>query len=240
MSQRKQRVQHALTDEAGSGGILSTNLLQLAVHHLEEASADRGGEFTSSTNHYTPHTLGCVLLLIAGLESTINALVWFRVPRSELSLASPTNREMRAELEALLRSGSLLDKYRWLVDNPVAQMSDLVTLIDLRDDIVHGIPAVTQRGRPPLYLRRLEKRGLFLGAAELPDGTTHFVFTARLCSFKLAYWSFEVVEAVLESLVGHQRVLRAKLDKDLGTLRAFRTVPRPEQVLLDHPAAQHH
>jgi hypothetical protein len=237
MSRRKDRVQRAAQDESGAALFLSGQLLELALHHLDAALRERAtAQFRSSTNHHALHALGCVVMLAAALEALVNTLLWVDLPRNEVALASPSNRAKSSELQNVLRDETIRAKYRRLLGASGKEPDDLPILSDLRDEILHFIPAMTQRGSVPRWFCNLEKRGLFLGNDELPPGSKgYFPFVEKLCSYKLAYWAFEVTEDAMTALRGGSSVFAPKVEHDLKILAGYRTVVSPSALVSVSP-----
>ena len=188
MSMRKLRHKQYRTPETGSISNLSASLLACAESELSDALADRGpGKAHTVDNHWSPHSVGSILVLIAGFEAWLN--------ESTLLLE-----HCCAGLREKANS-SVREKYREIpkaITGKSASVSrDLDLLLTVRDEVAHFLP-MTVEGGVPEWLSDLQSRGLFITS---PRADADYDFGAKLASYALAYWAWETVsQAVADFL----------------------------------------
>jgi len=228
MGKGHQRVLRSLDGDPGIAGLLSTELFQLALHHLEIANKDKtDSEIKSSENHYTKHVLGCIVMLASGMEALLSTLIWVRLPSEK---ARPTNdketdkaqnkiNERVEEMKDLLARGTFKEKYKHFLKKGQHYPQDMATLFNVRNEIIHFIP--TRHTTMPTWLATLEDQNILLGDKELPPDDLDFTFNAKLCSYKLALWAFKAVEDAIIQLTDNKRILKAKLRADLKLIQEY-------------------
>jgi hypothetical protein len=140
-------------------------------------------------NHYSVHAPSCVLLLGAAFEAWLNDLVW----SSNLHLADTT------ELE--LAGRGVPHKYAKLKEPLEAAPTpppELQLFVDVRDEIAHPLMrAQPGEGQVPPWLIELHRQHILLSTGSGPD----YIPTDKLCSFRLALWSWQTIERLANDLV---------------------------------------
>lgn len=206
---KKDRIKR-LTDHSGGAGLsFSADLLFLAELMLIESLKDRTNNATPpSDNHMSIHSIGSIVLLIAGLES------WLNETLAHLSTYDPSLRKLGGEI--------LFEKYErlcsWdgagniaLIDvvtltqdysmNLYQINDDLKLVIEVRNEIVHPMPFGTGRSwNVPNAFLPLHQNGLLMTTGK-PDAD--YTFHSKLRSYALAYWCWEVIETAVIFLVKH-------------------------------------
>ncbi|MEW6684072.1 MAG: hypothetical protein AB1451_14330 [Nitrospirota bacterium] len=203
------RIKRLANPGGGTGISFSADLLLAAKLMLEYSLEDRKDNATPPLdNHMSKHSIGSIVLLIAGLES------WLNEALAHLSTYDPTLRTRGKD--------TLLTKYKYLCSwdgagrialTDIATLArahclnlsqindDLKLVIEVRNEIVHPMPFGT--GSPwnvPNDFLRLHHMGLLMTTGK-PD--EDYAFNAKLRSYALAYWCWEVTETAVSLLVKH-------------------------------------
>ena len=206
---RQERVDRLVNPQSGPSGSFSADLLHTAKLMLVASLEDRKNNAEPpSNNHMSQHSVGSIVVLIAGFES------WLNEALAHLSTYDPVLRKKG--------DTTLVKKYTFLCTwqgagritttdvKTIAQAQgldfgritdDLRLAIEVRNEIVHPMPFAT--GTPwnvPHNLLRLHQMGLLMTTGR-PDAD--YVFGDKLRSYALAYWCWEVVEVAVGLLVKH-------------------------------------
>lgn len=196
VTRRRQRVEQFLAiPPTGGTTQLSPHLIECALSDLELALSDRRGEvFRTSDNHWTPHALGVIVLVICALDAWLN-----EIARHHGVFDSPVLGVVQANPAIAGRYTALLEQLGGAVS--LQTLSALIDALDVRDEIVHYLPRVlTGPGNVPTWFRHLQKKGLFLTAGT-SDGRD-FELSQKLCSYRLAYWVWETVAKAVNHFIG--------------------------------------
>jgi hypothetical protein len=154
--------------------------LACAESELSFALADRGpGKARTADNHWSPHSVGSILLLIAGFEA------WLNESTQLLDHRCACLRKMANE--------TLKGKYRKIpkaITGKTPGVSrDLDLLLNVRNEIAHFLPIIVE-DTVPEWLSELQSRGLFITS---PTAGPDYDFAVKLGSYALAYWAWETV-----------------------------------------------
>ncbi len=178
---------------SGVASGISGALISCAFNELLAAFDDREKDKKrQSDNHYTVHALGSIVLLVTALDSYLNEIIWemCRTGQDEYNVRELISRDAAQKYKEILKKKAEKD----VVDNDIPQITDLKIVVDLRDEIVHFLPRVIPRNGPkknvPEWFDRLVKLGILLDRPIVNDETP---LGRNLMSYKLAYWSWEVV-----------------------------------------------
>jgi hypothetical protein len=225
MSVRKKRVEWSVTSRAGPTGFLSGTLFSLGVSHLKAALSDREQTtYRSATNHYTDQALSCIVMMTAGIEVLVNALVWMDIPTPQIAGCGLEDLELRNALT----NETVESKYQRTHEQRKPIPPDCVTLFHIRDEILHGIPVMRDPSTVPKWFRSLVRRGLFLDQSELPKGAGLWLWQQKFCSYELAYWACGAAEAAVSGLAeGNDNVFREKARHDLKLLLRYKAIFPP-------------
>jgi hypothetical protein len=191
---RKARHAKYRAPETGSISSLSSSLLTCAESELRDALADRRpGKAHTGDNHWSPHSVGSILLLIAGFEAWLNESTLLLAPRCGC---------LREKANLPLR-----DKYREIPEAVTGKSPgvsrDLALLLTVRNEIAHFLPIIVEHNVPG-WLSELQSRGLFLtSATRKPD----YDFATKLGSYALAYWAWETVSRAVADFLEALRPL---------------------------------
>lgn len=157
---KKSRINRFQMRKSGLFTSLSHDLIECAFSELTLALDDKHKRvFQAEGNHYSPHALGSILLLLAGLEAWLNEavlLVFLSDESAKELVGLPITKKFRAILG---RAGDL---------DPT-ELNDLELLVHIRHEIAHFIPyIVTQEDNVPRHLQELQRRGLFITSQDSP------------------------------------------------------------------------
>jgi hypothetical protein len=228
MTVRKKRVDWSVTSHGGPTGFLSGTLFRLGVSHLRAALSDREQtRYRSATNHYTEQALSCIVMMAAGVETLVNALVWMDIPKPQIAGCGLEDLEL---LKALTYH-TVESKYQRVHERGKPIPADCVALFHVRDEILHGIPVMRDPSFVPEWFCSLEQRGLFLDQSELPKGAGLWLWQQKLCSYELAYWACGAAEAAVFGLTeGNDIVCRQRARHDLERLVQYKTMSPPGKL----------
>lgn len=209
MNKRKER-QDQFKNRPGDGVFwpLSPMLFDCAHTLLNQALYERRHASRDLDNHYAPHAVGSIILVMNGLEAWFNELI--------LRLS------MSASVSVIdLADTPIVDKYytlpRRMAGVEIPQHPDLETVIDLRNEIAHYLPRVIDRDQLPpedepisleevIYhreryipprLKRLARQGLLWPSKSRWVGRTEVSLSTQLCSYRLAYWTWETLDEAM-------------------------------------------
>lgn len=188
VSPRRQRFDAFSSREHQGLAGLSADHIASAVTLFQAALDDRTkGNWRQRDNHYTPHSLGCVVMITTTFETWLNELIAWE--------------NLRDDQHAPLAQRSTVEKYEGLCSldggsaDPVR--AELALLVEVRNECVHHLPATFQRGELPLWLAALKDRNLLVATGR----DTEFEFSQRFSSFKLALWAMRTTEACVTHLI---------------------------------------
>jgi len=219
VSKRKQREEQFLGHGTGATTTLSSELVICAISQLKLALDDRRRPvFRTPSNHYSPHALGSILLLVAALEAWLNEAIWL------LWLG-------REDLKPLAFEPVGTKYYeipRRVAGSTIPPQTELGLVIELRHEIAHFLPRVIQQeGNVPPWFVELHRRRLFLTGSQ---PKADFVLSQKLACYRLAYWAWETVSAAitdfLEALGPQSDVVRWTA----SNFGQYRDVPSPSQL----------
>ena len=205
----RDRIDRFVNPKSGPSGSFSSDLLLIGRKLLEDSLLDRKNNLnTPPNNHMSKHSVGSIVLLVAGFECWLNEAIDY------LSSYDP---KMRAyvELPVLRKYESLcnwngtdrfpLTNVRVIDRQQGLNFEDILTklplVVEVRNEIVHAVPVPT--GTPwnlPPKLLPLHEMGVLMttGKAEA-DYTLHDKFR----SYALAYWCWEQIDTAVSLLVNH-------------------------------------
>lgn len=183
MNHRAERRKAYLKD--GGIGFLSTDIVKSALGCLSLALADRRGHgLRLKHNHYAPNATGALVLLVTALDASMNELIAFVDKDRPLADVPTLQRYLR------LTQGRPPDEELY---------AHLGLLVEVRHEVVHFLPRyVGDKGNVPTWLKPLDDLGLFLRG---PREEVDFTFFQKLSSYALAYWGWEVANAILKRVV---------------------------------------
>jgi hypothetical protein len=217
MNIRNKRAELSVLQGKGATGFLSTTHFRLALHHLAHALDGRwDSKYKTPNTHRSEHAIGAIVFCVSGIEALANTLIWWGV-----------NSDTKEQTLNTLASASIRNKIENLMPPGKGVSSDLNTLINLRDEIIHFIPVMSGKENVPPWIKSLQDSGILLGAPELSEEDGYFLFVDRLCSYRLAYWVFEVTEATLILLMQQQKKSASKIEHDIELVRRFRAFGAP-------------
>ena len=224
MNLRKVRHRQFRTPQTGSISTLSSGLLVCAESELRDALADRGpGKAHTADNHWSPHSVGSILLLIAGLEPWLNESTLLLEPYSP-GLRKLADKRVAQKYQEIPMA---------VTGRSPAVTQELSLVLKVRDEIAHFLP-ITVRGGVPDWLTELQARGLLITS---PDPEVDYDFAVKLASYALAYWAWESVSQAVVYFVDavgpHAKALRASTVNFEG----FRSVCPPSR-LADYDAGK--
>lgn len=185
-------------ERPGGTATFSVTLLHCADGLLGAAFADRtGGRYTrprdAASNHSSEYAVGAVVMIVHAFEAWLNETVadlgWAdaAIGAAERPTLAIADRDLVAKVERLGR----------LRDPGFAVPAALPLLVAIRNEFVHHLPRwFDGRGRPAC-VDELDRLGVLVHAdVEGRDyGWTH-----QVTSYRLAWWAFETVEAVVAAL----------------------------------------
>lgn len=174
---------------------------------LEHSLKDRkGNDNPPQNNHQSKHSIGSILLLIAGFESWLNeALV-------HLSYYDPQFRQKgnntaikkyediyNLEISPYFPSENVkkLDAEQKLRFNEIKENLEIV--FEVRNEIAHAMPRPTgcQWDVPP-HLMALQEKGLLITRG---DPKSDYSLYQKLRSYALCYWCWEIVNSAVSLVI---------------------------------------
>lgn len=181
----------------------SGDLVECAFSQLRLAFDTRlsGRVVVMPDNHYSPHTLGSIVLLVSALESWLNEMVWIMYVEDK-SMRKVANEGIVAKFGALSKE-ALGDEM--LID------PEMRLAVDVRNEIVHCLP-----GRDmPSWLEPLSESRIMIKAQNAIN--VDFTLHQKLSSYRLAVWCWYVVtrnvrqlcDALSESTRDHVKFVAA-------------------------------
>lgn len=215
-SVRREREQQFLTGGA-TPGTLSVDLLESAFTLLRASLRDRRSlMFVTADNHFSSHATGTMVMAVTALDAWLNEvlvrLVWLQ------------------EDQRFLVKKSLHEKYLELIryfGSEPASLDNLRLLCYARDEIVHFLPrSLGAHGAIPEWLKPLQDQRLLLErhphGNDLPD---------KLCSYRLAYWAWSTVSAVVKEIVAASGTPRSPIVGALaGNFDWYEGVCSPDEL----------
>jgi hypothetical protein len=178
---------------SGVASGISGALISCAFDELFAARDDRlVDKKKQHDNHYSVHALGSIVLLVTALDSYLNEIIWQMCPtgKDEYNVRELIGLNAAQKYKEILKRKA--DKE--MINKDIPKITDLKIVVDLRDEIVHFLPRVVPRNgskkNVPEWFDRLVKLGLLLDRPIVNDETP---LGRNLMSYKLAYWSWEVV-----------------------------------------------
>lgn len=224
MSRRKARQAQFLSQKKGAFVSLSSDLLLCALSELKQALDDRRRPVVRmSRNHYSPHALGSIVLLVAGLEAWLNETI--------LSYGF-TDKQFKS-----LAFDSVKNKYyeipKRVTKTMITRHHDLELVINLRNEIAHYLPRIIlEEGNVPSWFLGLQRRGLFIKPSH---GRVDFLLGQKLASYRLAYWAWRTIEKAVEDLLD---ALSSEGELGRWTANNFRHYRKvcPPNKLIDYDA----
>jgi hypothetical protein len=218
MTRKKEREAAYLNQHAGLGH-LSFDLIVSAKQTLMRALHDRQGDVVRlATTHYTPNAAATIVLVTTALDVSMNEAIAMGSVfggNIERGLALP------ATCAKFANVASRSDGF-----DPAA--TELRTLVDLRDEIVHYLPRTEQSatGNVPNWCHALQAQGLFL---EAPG--SDFQFSQKIPSYALAYWSYDVAFRAIELFVGSLPETAQNVCEYLvHNFSVYQSICRPEEL----------
>lgn len=224
MSMLKVRHSQYRAPETGSTSNLSFSLLVCAESELREALADRGpGKARTADNHWSPHSVGSILLLIAGLEAWLNESTLMFGHKSA-GLRSKSELPIRKKYCAIPRV---------VAGSSIMVSTDLDLLLRVRDEVAHFLP-MTLEEIVPEWLSDLQSRGLFITSCR---GKKDYDFGVKLGSYALAYWAWDTVSQAVAGFLGALGEQGEVLLYTSSNFEGFRSLCEPER-LAEYDAAE--
>ena len=176
--------------ESGCVDMLSGQILDCALLELKNALEYRSFRVVrTSNNHYSPHALGSILLLVTAFDIWLNELIGHFGP------FDPGFKELACQ--------PLLKKYyglpKQLVKTTIPPHRELELLVELRHEIAHYLPRVIKdKGNVPTWFAELNRRRLFCTGPD-PEAD-YYTMSSKLASYRLAYWAWETTEGAIGDL----------------------------------------
>jgi len=227
---RKERESRFLAVKTGGYSGLSPMLVHCGLVELQMALEDRRtpGLVLELHNHGSSHSLGSILLLVAGFEAWLNECM------ASLFFADPS---ARGELVRLSTWDKYLEIPRRLSSVRFGGSSELRALLNLRNEIAHYLPFYTGIGDDPVpnCFRELQQKGLFITSPQGGD----FDFTQKLSSYRLAYWAWSAVETALGAFLRALGSHGTRFEWTAENFYDFRSISSPDQLpVFDKQASQ--
>ena len=217
MNPRKVRHSQYRAPETGSISNLSFSLLACAESELRDALADRGpGKARTADNHWSPHSVGSILLLIAGLEAWLNEstlLLEHRCAGLREQAALPI-REKYCGIPGAVTGSS------------ITVSVELDLLLRVRNEVAHFLP-ITVRGSVPWWLSDLQARGLFITA---PETDADYDFAVKLASYALAYWAWDTASQAVVDFITALGQEGESLRHTSVNFEGYRSACRPDRL----------
>ena len=205
--------------QTGSTSTLSTSLLVCAESELRQALADRGpGKASTPDNHWSPHSVGSILLLIAGLEAWLNEstlLLEHRCAGLREQAALPI-REKYCGIPGAVTGSS------------ITVSVELDLLLRVRNEVAHFLP-ITVRGSVPWWLSDLQARGRFITS---PETDADYDFAVKLASYALAHWGWDTVSQTVVDFITALGEKGESLRHTSVNFEGYRSVCRPDRLVV--------
>ncbi len=196
-------------------------LVHCGLVELQMALEDRRtpGLVLEPHNHGSSHSLGSILLLVAGLEAWLNECM------ASLFFADSSS---RGELVRLSTWKKYLEIPRRLNNAKLDGSSELSTLLDLRNEIAHYLPFYTgiEDDPVPQRFKEMQQKGLFITPPQGGD----FDFAQKLSSYRLAYWAWSTVETALKAFLHALGSHAKRVEWTAENFYDFRSIPPPDQL----------
>lgn len=199
---RQERIQRLEKSQSSANISFSGDLLLSARIMLKLAFKDRKGNLNPpQNNHQSKHSIGSILLLVAGLES------WFNEAFAHLSLYDSKFRQ-EGNFTAIEKYEYIYNSYpnaKELNNEQQLKFSrikdNLKIVFEVRNEIAHAMPlaTVTQLNLPP-YFMSLHEKGLLITTGK---PTSDYALHQKIRSYALAYWCWIVVNDAVSLLVKH-------------------------------------
>jgi hypothetical protein len=149
-------------------------------------------------NHYSHNAVGSIILLVDGLEAWLNKSIWYLSDRVE-----------DTENFFKLANTGIKQKYhavpKQVAGTVIPTQPNFEMVLDVRHEISHFLPRIIEEEPAPArhvpsWLSPLfEQRIFFIPyEREIPDDVD-LTLSTLLCSYKLAYWSWQIVEEAVET-----------------------------------------
>jgi hypothetical protein len=214
-SKRKVRRSQFLKREAGSYMHLSYPLVRSALSNLELSLQDRREPvFREADNHYSHHGVGSIVMLVSGFDSLLNEIIDRLGDKlRDLAVKPITSRYYEIPWRH--------------IGQRVPANKDLDLLMDIRHEVVHGLPRVINESHNvPVWLSGLQERGLFVTA---PGGD--FALGWKIGSYKVCYWAWETISFATKSLLNTVDEARMAVQMTVDEMERFREVCSPEKLV---------
>ena len=214
MSKKAARLAQFLENESGAYMHLSYPLIRCALSNLKLALQDRHEPvFRSMDNHYSYHGIGSIVLLVSGFDSLLNEMIVQIAKELKHLAAKPIATRYNAIAHRRKR-------------REIPRNDDLHLLVEVRHEIVHGLPRViNEPSNVPMWLRDLQDRGLFITSPG--SSGDDFALGWKIGSYKLCYWAWETVSAATKELLNTLDEGRQVVVKTVSELERFRDVCSP-------------
>ncbi len=170
------------------------NLVSCAFSELSLSLEDRRDNFGRlKNNHYSRHAVGSIVLLATGFDAFLN---------EEIMHIGFFDEEVRT----LIEERPTYKKYSEIITRlggTIQPNKELAVIIKLRDEIVHYLPRnvseipFDSRRYLPEFFKGLDKKGLFYN----PSDRSAEPFGQMVCSYRLAYWTWENIEFAVNKFV---------------------------------------
>lgn len=157
----------------------SSDLVECAFSQLRLAFGTRlsGRVVTMPDNHYSPHALGSIVLLVSALEAWLSEVIW-AMYFTDSSRRKVADTGIAAKLRALSKEA---------VGEEMAIDPELNLVLDVRHEIVHCLPGRAM----PRWLEPLDESRIMIKAENAVD--VDFTLHQKLSSYRLAVWCWHVV-----------------------------------------------
>lgn len=190
VAKRRDRLKQFDMPPGGNFAFISfyPDLVSSAWTLLHRALLDRHQFAKNSQTHGSAHGPGAIVLQVTGFD------VWMGELLATMFLSYD---EARRQLDR-----PIIEKFRFLYEknHPGEQLppesQDLQIAVQVRDEIVHHFIRPNPKLVPD-WLVPLQERGLLITSTH---ADVDFSFSAKLGSYALAYWVFEVIEACVRTI----------------------------------------
>lgn len=192
---------------------ISPSLIECALSELHLALNDRSRKVLRiSDNHYSPHSLGSIALLVTAFDAWLNELI-------------TTHSIVDHKIKSLINAPTII-KYnkilKYAQSATLEAKTELNYILDIRDEIIHHLPR-----KIPLWFKELDNMDLFIRS---PIRLSHITLADSLQSYKLAYWVWKEID---EAVVRLSNALNERFKMSCGTALNFgvyKTVYSPEKL----------
>jgi len=218
---RQQRVHEFASIQGGVLSSFSVHLFTSAYYLLELAHAQGEKEAAEkgTSNHWSFYAPGSICLLVNGFEVWINESI-----QSQFFFEADVKKAL-AELPLVQRFYRIPESVNAVM---IPENPDLITLVELRNEITHFLPRVTTpQGAIPNWFQDLEAKGLFITTGK-PEG--EYTYIQKLASYWLCYWAWEVVSSAAEAYVDALGTHTWSEAWTKGNIDAYKALPRPTGI----------